>query len=718
MQNSSAGKHTPTASKGAFDPWLLWVAFRKHWGWVLPLGVILATVAGSSVWYSFVPEYEATHILEANRDYVLSQTVGSATRDLSRSERQLITNAIVLDPVLANDALKLAPSLADPATAERRIREQLQIGNAGTENLLTISYRETDKEMAAAVCNAIAESYLQVRRRFDDDRMGNVERWLAQPIEQWKRNVENLRATLSDLTRAAQGYDPFKATSALANDASKIGEIRSTLANLQAEETILVARLKVLESQEEPDINESALDPLKVEEFVANDRQVQKIKVSISDVEEKIRQLERRGSAAMWEQRYQTWKEDLKRLEGELALAEEQARQQARGTIVMVLAEQSAASKVRLIQDLKTQLANIRARAEAVASDYDAEKQRLEKLGGETAEIFFAREDYEQAAAILGQLNNRLAVLRTERGRGSSVSTMAAAKPPSWPIEEIPIKKIALAAIATFFMPFALAVLIEFLTKRLTSSRSIDFSTDRPVLGEIVKIPGGRQASRNHRLFEESIDAMRANLLFKLEGVRSIAVVSAMSSEGKSSVASQLAISLAKVSQSTVLLIDADLRSPDQHDLFGLNNELGLCGLLSGQASLENCIDKSLGDLLHVLPAGVLKSNPHNLLTKENMQRLLEDLGDSYRYVVIDTAPVLPAAETLSVSATCDATLLCAMRDVSRNDHVHRTLRRLDASGANIIGTVFSGVPAHQYAYRYGDYRYSSAKRLADHAHA
>jgi tyrosine-protein kinase Etk/Wzc len=78
-----------------------------------------------------------------------------------------------------------------------------------------------------------------------------------------------------------------------------------------------------------------------------------------------------------------------------------------------------------------------------------------------------------------------------------------------------------------------------------------------------------------------------------------------------------------------------------------------------------------------------------------------------YQYIVIDTAPILPAAESLTVTTVADATLLCAMRDVSRSDHVRRTQRRLEAAGANILGTVFSGVPSSVYAYRYGDYRYS-----------
>ena len=78
--------------------------------------------------------------------------------------------------------------------------------------------------------------------------------------------------------------------------------------------------------------------------------------------------------------------------------------------------------------------------------------------------------------------------------------------------------------------------------------------------------------------------------------------------------------------------------------------------------------------------------------------------------MVVDTAPVLSAGESLSVASQTDATLVCVMRDVSRSDAVLRTTRRLEAAGANVAGTVFSGVPARQYAYRYGDYRYLAPK--------
>ena len=91
------------------------------------------------------------------------------------------------------------------------------------------------------------------------------------------------------------------------------------------------------------------------------------------------------------------------------------------------------------------------------------------------------------------------------------------------------------------------------------------------------------------------------------------------------------------------------------------------------------------------------------------MSALVQQALELYTYVVVDTAPVLAAGESLAVASAVDSSLLCVMRDVSRVDNVARTTKRLEAVGANLIGTVFSGVSARQYAYRYGDYRYAVA---------
>ena len=94
------------------------------------------------------------------------------------------------------------------------------------------------------------------------------------------------------------------------------------------------------------------------------------------------------------------------------------------------------------------------------------------------------------------------------------------------------------------------------------------------------------------------------------------------------------------------------------------------------------------------------------------MAKFVEQALQEYEYVVIDTAPVLSAGETLAVASAVDATLLCVMRDFSRMDHVARTTRRLEAAGVNVAGTIFSGISARGYAYRYGDYDYSTGMTI------
>ncbi len=130
----------------------------------------------------------------------------------------------------------------------------------------------------------------------------------------------------------------------------------------------------------------------------------------------------------------------------------------------------------------------------------------------------------------------------------------------------------ALGAAGGFVLPFLFGLLWEFRSNRISDIANLESKPIAPVVGEVARIPSRVGGNKRHRVFEESIDSLRANLMLakNTQGVRSITIASSMSGEGKSSVASQLAISIAKACGKTVLLIDADLRSPDQHAIFGL----------------------------------------------------------------------------------------------------------------------------------------------------
>src|SRR5690606_39197257 len=106
-------------------------------------------------------EYQATHILETNKDYIVFEGVLSGPVDISGAERQLIVSPLVIEPVLADPEVCQAPSLRNPATRVQEIRDRMSLGNAGSKRLLSVSYRDPDPQHAAAVCNAIVEAYLR-----------------------------------------------------------------------------------------------------------------------------------------------------------------------------------------------------------------------------------------------------------------------------------------------------------------------------------------------------------------------------------------------------------------------------------------------------------------------------------------------------------------------------------------------------------------------------
>lgn len=704
-RTSQRGNSQP--HKGTFDLWMLWLAFRRHWAWCIPLGLLIAAIGSYGVWNTFEPEYEATHLLEVNRDYVVFRGLDDLSQtDFARNERQLIMNGLVLDPVLADPSLKAAPSLSDSATAEREIRKRLNVTNGGTQKYLLINYRDTDPIQAANVCNAVAESYQRIRDMYSEQRVSAIVEWLMPAIDQWKREVELKRRTISELTKASSGYDPFKPVSSLESDASKLSELRGRLAELEAEEAVIQARIKALQSsngQEES----RAPNPEDVRRYIDADRDVALIRAKLDDKVATLRELERKEQQQMLSSRYKRVKAEAAAAEVELDKAEAIARDKAIETLSKLAVQKTAEDRRQQLRDLEFQLVNVNTKREAYTADYMVEKARVEKLGGETAEIFFAKEDYEQSAEILSQLNKRLAHLKTEQRRSSEIVSIATAKPPTVPIEDLPYKRIGLVSLAGLCVPFAIALLLELRFKRVVSSDHLEQDANLPVIGEIARLTGGPGNGRSQRMFEESIDALWANLSFRLEGIRTITITSAMPSEGKSSVASQLAIAMAKASEEPVLLIDADTRLPALHSLFGIEASPGFAKVIRGELPIESAIDTSLGSLVHVLPAGRLTCSPHQLVSRKNVEALLAKLPTQYRYVVIDTAPVLPAAETLAIASATDATLLCAMRDVTRAEHLQRAQRKLEAAGAKMLGIVFSGIPRQQYYRRYGSYDYA-----------
>ncbi len=195
--------------------------------------------------------------------------------------------------------------------------------------------------------------------------------------------------------------------------------------------------------------------------------------------------------------------------------------------------------------------------------------------------------------------------------------------------------------------------------------------------------------------------------------MRILAITSAANHEGKTSVASQLAMSLARATGKMTLLIDGDMRSPDVHQVFGVARGPGLAEVLSNECTLADAIVPTHNPNVQLLTAGRLKVSPHRLLGNGAWKSLLAQIPASYGYVIVDTPPVLAASEALVLAKHADAILICVMRDVSRADQVRKASNLLTAAGGCPVGTVLNGVPTRSYKYYYGTYPSPAASTQA-----
>lgn len=184
----------------------------------------------------------------------------------------------------------------------------------------------------------------------------------------------------------------------------------------------------------------------------------------------------------------------------------------------------------------------------------------------------------------------------------------------------------------------------------------------------------------------------------------SILVTSGTVGEGKSITATNLAISLAQEYDHTVLLVDADLRRPTCENLLCMAPEFGLSNCLTeGRDVSEAMIRTGLGKL-SFLPAGTPVSNPGELLASQRMKQVLSEMRNRYsdRYIIIDSPPILPFAETRSLARMVDGVVLVVKEGQVTQHELRDTIEAMH--GANILGAVYNQASMHVLSSRFSGY--------------
>lgn len=187
----------------------------------------------------------------------------------------------------------------------------------------------------------------------------------------------------------------------------------------------------------------------------------------------------------------------------------------------------------------------------------------------------------------------------------------------------------------------------------------------------------------------EALRAVRSQLMLRwfARGRRALAVAGADPEDGAALFTANLAVVLSQLGEQT-LLVDANMRTPRQHDLFGLKPRQGLSDLLAGRAELDAIVRVPAFPDLSVLPAGTLPPNPQELLCRDVFRKLHVMLESRYDVVLYDLAPFGTGADALPAAGHAGGVLLAARKDHTRVAQLARMTEQLTEAGAEVVGAV------------------------------
>jgi succinoglycan biosynthesis transport protein ExoP len=355
---------------------------------------------------------------------------------------------------------------------------------------------------------------------------------------------------------------------------------------------------------------------------------------------------------------------------------------------------------------------------------FEQQRQKAVLLNSQLAQYEVLRGDYERTKGFCDILDDRIRVLNVDPQIGSlNVEIIEAAQPSAAPSRPQRSRTMALALSLGLFAGVGIALQREWRDQRLRSTQEISDLLGLPILGTIPSMASPKQTpvmrGQKVRINPESREAeafrtVRTAMFYRApkEKVRTILVTSPAMGEGKSTVVSNLAITIALASQK-VIVLDADLRRPRQHLLFSMDHKAkGLSSVLAGQITLAEAIEPTGIENLSILTCGPTVSNPAELINSEDFTHLVQRLAEEFDRVIIDSPPVIAVADAQILAGLCDATILVVRAQASTR-HVslqaHNSLAGVDA---RILGVVVNDVPLRgdRYGY-YGGYGYYGAHR-------
>jgi polysaccharide biosynthesis transport protein len=699
-------------------------ALRRRWARALTLGLIAAAVAAGLVWLLLPPGFTAEAQIRVTarppRGLFIDDSSYEGNDEFAaymRTQSAWIKSRPVLNAALRQPQVADLAEIRAHADPIAWLEKGLVIDTTLGPELLRITLGGDRPEDLATILNAVADSYLQEASHQEQTKQQARLTQLQDSRRSYEETLRRKRATLRDLQETLGADDPTTALARYQSALQQLSKVEELRLQARVQLTSAETELTSIESRLQRPSATVAVPQTAVDEFLRQDPVAQKHLLRLSELDSQIGRIRALTKES-------TRDEVLQGPLSERAAA--QAALDARRKEVQPQIEEQW--RIKTHNDSQENIAKLKTTRDLNKEQIkalDAEWQRLDglvkKLGAAvrpadrpTSDLEALRTDVVQTEAVLSKIDERLGLLKAEPRPPSRATVMVPAEPPRARNLQAPARISSVAALAAFGLVVGGVGWREARARRVYAADDVVQNLGISLLGTLPALPARSRrlltadTKRRDTVWQsqltESVDAIRTLLLYtaQAEGLRIILVTSASGGEGKTSLASHLAGSLARAWRKT-LLLDGDLRNPSTHCLFNLPLEPGFSEVLRGEAELEDVVRPTPMSRLWTIPAGQWNDHAVQALAQKEVGKLFERLKEQFDFIVIDSSPVLPVADTLLLGQHADAVLFSVLQDVSRMPAVHAAHQRLATLGIRMLGTVVIGADseATSQAYQY-----------------
>ncbi|VTS00032.1 exopolysaccharide biosynthesis protein : Capsular exopolysaccharide biosynthesis protein OS=Singulisphaera acidiphila (strain ATCC BAA-1392 / DSM 18658 / VKM B-2454 / MOB10) GN=Sinac_5456 PE=4 SV=1: AAA_31 [Gemmata massiliana] len=683
-------------------------AFRRRWVLSTFIGGLVAVAVAVGIWLALpAGKHQARALVQLQPKQV--EFVNKTQEDFEAYRRHqmfLLKTRDVLTRVLADPAVSSLDTIKQSEDPVSMLEDTIRVTVAAPE-ILEVTLTGNNIEDMKVILDHVVRRYVDdataIDRKQRDDQIAALETTLTSIERELKEQKSKLE--LAGRTNGTTGAEATSNALALLQKRHIEADALFVAAGREIEKA--EAELKVLQKQLEDKDPKTPPDQAIVAQLVAADVRVKTAKSAYTARKEYADKEAAKATNPDIDDGITKLRAEVKKLETEVKEAEKLAATEA----IEVARAIDTAKKKKRVEELAYSIEVKKGEREG----HRLEREGLQRVIATTAagglSIEEERKNLQPQREMHDKIQTQLIQLRIAAQQSGRVSARGGA-------EKIPNnnqnKKIVMSSAGGFVSFFGVILLVSFLEWRSRRVDGVDQVVNElgmRVIGTVPAFPNraSLQAATeaggaNWRfVLNESINSTRTMLLHtaKAQAMQVVMVTSATQGEGKTSLASQLATSMATAGMRT-LIVDCDLRNPSIMKLFELPLAPGVSEVLRQEVDVSDAVQATAVPNLWVIPAGHCSNATIAALAQGNpLKTLFNRLRGQFDFVIVDSCPVLPVADALLIAQHVDGVVFSIMQDVSQLPKVVTASEKLTQLNIQMVGAVVNGIKQDVYSYGY-----------------